>query len=86
MSTSNNAVVLLKGQTHGDIKEGETLKFEKHPYEFTDLKDGDFVVKALYLSSDPYLVRPLHIPCVRNGLIKCREDELGMRVSSLTPL
>ena len=86
MSTSNNAVVLLKGQTHGDIKEGETLKFEKHPYEFTDLKDGDFVVKALYLSIDPYLVRSLERPSVRNGLNNCREDELGMRVSSRTLL
>lgn len=58
MPTSNNAVILLKGQTYGDIKEGETLKFEKRPYAFSQLKDGEFVVKALYLSIDPYLVCP----------------------------
>lgn len=56
---SNNAVILLKGQTYGDIKEGETMKFEKRPYSFDELTDGEVIVKAMYLSIDPYLVPSL---------------------------
>lgn len=56
--SSNNAVILLKAQTYGDIKEGEALKFEQRPYEFPELKDGEFIVRAMYLSIDPYLVHP----------------------------
>jgi NADPH-dependent curcumin reductase CurA len=67
MATSNNAVILLKGQTYGDIKEGETLKFEKRPYTFGQLKEGEFVVKALYLSIDPYLVCPCRRRCTAHG-------------------
>lgn len=54
--SSNNAVILLKAQTYGDIKEGETMKFEKRPYSFDELKGGEVIVKAMYLSIDPYLV------------------------------
>jgi NADPH-dependent curcumin reductase CurA len=53
---SNNAVFLLKAHTYGKIKNGETLKYEERPYEFNDLADGEFVVKAMYLSVDPYMV------------------------------
>ena len=56
---SNNAVILLKGQTYGDIKEGETMKFEKRSYSFDELTDGEVIVKAMYLSIDPYLVPSL---------------------------
>jgi NADPH-dependent curcumin reductase CurA len=55
---SNNAVILLKGQTYGEIKKGEALDFVKRPYEFDKLEDGDIVVQTMYLSSDPYLVLP----------------------------
>jgi hypothetical protein len=56
--SSNNAVILWKAQTFGELKEGETLKFEKRGYEFKKLKQGEFVIKALYLSIDMYLVHP----------------------------
>jgi NADPH-dependent curcumin reductase CurA len=54
--SSNNAVILLKGQTYGAIKKGETLDFVKQPYNFDILEDGDIVIQTLYLSIDPYLV------------------------------
>ena len=54
--SSNNAVILLKAQTYGEIKKGETLDFVKRPYEFDKLEDGDIVVQSMYLSVDPYMV------------------------------
>ena len=54
--SSNNAVILLKAQTYGEIKKGEALGFVKRPYEFDKLGDGDIVVQTLYLSIDPYIV------------------------------
>lgn len=56
--SSNNAVILLKGQTYGAIKKGETLDFVRRPYGFDKLEEGDIVVQTMYLSIDPYLVHP----------------------------
>lgn len=57
--SSNNAVILKKGHQFGPIKKGETLEFIKRAYDFKDPSDGEIVVQTLYLSIDPYLVRPL---------------------------
>jgi hypothetical protein len=54
--TSNNAVILLKAQTYGPVKKGETLVYKERPYEFPEPGKGEIIVKALYLSVDPYLV------------------------------
>jgi hypothetical protein len=54
--TSNNAVILLKGQTYGRVKKGQTLEYKVRPYEFPEPGKGEIIVKALYLSADPYLV------------------------------
>jgi NADPH-dependent curcumin reductase CurA len=56
--TSNNAVILPIGEAHlvGPVIKGKTLVFEKRPYAFPELKEGEFIVQTLYLSSDPYLV------------------------------
>jgi hypothetical protein len=56
--TSNNAVILLKAQTYGAIKKGETLVYKERQYEFPEPGSGELIVKALYLSADPYLVDP----------------------------
>lgn len=52
--TSNNAVILKKAHRFGPIKEGETLEFVKRPYDLK-LEDGGIIVKAIWLSIDPYL-------------------------------
>jgi hypothetical protein len=54
--TSNNAVILLKAQTYGPVKKGETLEYKERPYEFPEPGKGEIVVKALYLSADLYMV------------------------------
>jgi len=55
--SSNNAIIVLKGKTTGPIVKGEVLDYVKRPYEFDNLRDGDIVVQAMYLSVDPYLVK-----------------------------
>ena len=54
--SSNNAIIVLKGQSTGPIVKGETLDYVKKPYEFDELQEGDVVVQAMYVSIDPYLV------------------------------
>ena len=58
MMSSNNAVILKKAHQFGPIKEGETLEFKKRSYDLKEPGPGEFIVKALYLSIDPYLVLP----------------------------
>jgi NADPH-dependent curcumin reductase CurA len=55
---SNNSVILRKAQTYGKIEEGKTLVFEEREYDFGELKEGEIIVKTMYLSIDPYLVYP----------------------------
>jgi hypothetical protein len=62
--TSNNAVILLKAQTYGPVKKGETLEYKERPYEFPEPGKREIVVKALYLSADPYMV-PIRRPITR---------------------
>jgi len=78
--SSNNAIIVLKGQTTGPIVKGEALDYVKRPYEFNDLQDGDIVVQAMYLSADPYLVESIL------DKANYREVRFGMSPSSRIPL
>jgi NADPH-dependent curcumin reductase CurA len=77
--SSNNAVILREAHTYGKIEEGKTLVFEKRPYDLGELKDGEFVVKTMYLSVDPYLVNP-HTLFFENTTTNCRGDVFVRRV------
>jgi hypothetical protein len=77
--TSNNAVILLKGQTYGPVKKGETLEYKERPYEFPEPGKGEIIVKTLYLSVDPYLVAT---PRSSTRLTR-REGKSGMRRRNL---
>jgi NADPH:quinone reductase len=63
---SNNAVILKKAHRFGPIKEGETLEFVKKPYDLPEPEEGGIVVKALWLSIDPYLRGRIREPGVHS--------------------
>jgi len=56
---SNNAVIYRKFQPYGPIEDGETLVFEKRPYDLPEPRDGDIIVQTMYCALDVWLVNSL---------------------------
>ena len=67
MATSNNAVIFVKAPTEYPVF-GEHFKLEQRPYDIDEssLEDGDFVVKILYSSIDPYQRGRMRDPSVKS--------------------
>ncbi|ORY77374.1 hypothetical protein BCR37DRAFT_153873 [Protomyces lactucae-debilis] len=53
MPSSNNAILFKKPPTEYPVA-GEHLEYVERPYEFDELKDGEFIAETLYVSIDPY--------------------------------